>query len=196
MNLAPLKLAVVIGSVREGRFGPKVASWFADQARGHEGFDVNVIDLADYQFPIDMTRNADVERFAEQIDAADAIVVITQEYNHSYGGTLKVAIDALRDEWKGKAVGFVSYGGMAGGLRAVEALRVVFAELHSTTIRETVAFPMYFQKFDENGQPIEAEAVSTAATALLDNLEWWGIALREMREAVPYGDKVRQAVTA
>lgn len=196
MNTAPLSLAVIIGSVREGRFGPTAANWFAEQARAHEGFEVNVIDLADYHFPIDMSRNDDVERFAQQIGAVDAIVVITQEYNHSFGGTLKVAIDSLRDEWKGKAVGFVAYGGISGGLRAVEALRVVFAELHATTIRETVAFPMAFQKFDENGQPIEAEVVGAAATVLLDNLEWWGVALREMRANVPYGQKVREAVTA
>lgn len=196
MNSSPLKLAVVIGSVRDGRMGPKVANWFASEARKHDGFQVNVIDLVDYHFPTDMTRNDDVSRFALQIGEADAIVVVTQEYNHSFGGTLKVAIDALRDEWKGKAVGFVSYGGLSGGLRAVEALRVVFAELHATTIRETVAFPLAFQKFDENGLPIEGDAVSTAATVLLDNLEWWGVALREMRERVPYGQKVREAVTA
>lgn len=196
MNSSPLKLAVVIGSVRDGRMGPKVANWFASEARKHEGFEVNVIDLVDYHFPTDMTRNDDVNRFALQIGEADAIVVVTQEYNHSFGGTLKVAIDALRDEWKGKAVGFVSYGGLSGGLRAVEALRVVFAELHATTIRETVAFPLAFQKFDENGLPLEGDAVGTAATVLLDNLEWWGVALREMRERVPYGQKVREAVIA
>ena len=196
MNSSKLNLAVIIGSVREGRFGPTAAKWFAAEAEKHEGYDVNVIDLAEYDFPVDMSRNDSVNAFAREIDAADAIVVITQEYNHSFAGPLKTAIDAIKEEWRGKPVGFVAYGGMSGGLRAVEALRVVFAEVHATTIRETVAFPMFFEKFDEEGQPLEAEAVNNAAKILLDNLEWWGVALREMRERVPYGQPVTSAVAA
>lgn len=195
MNTTPLNLAVIIGSVRSGRLGPKVTDWFVSEARKHSGYTVSVIDLADYDFPNDMSRNDSVNAFADQIAAADAIVVITQEYNHSFGGTLKIAVDALRDEWKGKPVGFVAYGGISGGLRAVEALRIVFAELHATTIRETVAFPLAWEKFDENGQPVEAEAVVAAANLLLSNLEWWGVALRDMRERVPYGQPVTTGVT-
>lgn len=195
MNSSKLNLAIIIGSVRDGRFGPKVTDWFAAEARKHDGYDVNIIDLAEYDFPVDMSRNDSVNRFAEQIDAADAVVVVTQEYNHSFGGTLKVAIDALRDEWKGKPVGFVAYGGMAGGLRAVEALRIVFAELHATTIRETVAFPLYYQNWNETG-PNDVEATSTAAQALLDNLEWWGVGLRDMRSRVPYGQPVTSGIAA
>lgn len=195
MNTTPLKLTIIIGSVREGRFGPTVAEWFATEARKHQGFDLEIIDLADYDIPLNMTRNESANAFADKIDAADAIVVITQEYNHSFGGTLKVAIDALREEWKGKPVGFVAYGGMSGGLRAVEALRIVFAELHATTIRETVAFPTYYQNWDENG-PKHAEMVSQAARVLLDNLEWWGVGLRAMRKRVPYGQPMSSAVAA
>lgn len=194
MNSSPLNLAIIIGSVREGRFGPTVARWFADQAQAHGGYNVNVIDLADYDIPNNMTRNSDVERFSEQIAAADAIVVVTQEYNHSFAGPLKTAIDALKKEWHGKPVGFVAYGGISGGLRAVEALRIVFAEVHATTIRESVAFPLAWQKFDADGQPVEAEIVGTAAKLLLDNLEWWGVALREMREHAPYGQPLSALV--
>ncbi len=196
MNNAPLNLAVIIGSVREGRMGPTVANWFATEAQEHGGYNVDVIDLAEYDFPANMSRNESVNAFADRIGAADAFVVITQEYNHSFGGHLKVAIDALKEEWKGKPVGFVAYGGLSAGLRAVEALRIVFAEVHSTTIRETVAFPLAWTKFDENGQPIEADAVNTAARLLLDNLEWWGVALREMRNRVPYGQPVGAAIAA
>ncbi len=195
MDSRPLNLAIVIGSVREGRFGPTVARWYAERARMHGGYNVNVIDLAEYNIPGNMTRNSDVERFSEQIAAADAIVVVTQEYNHSFAGPLKIAIDALKKEWHGKPVGFVAYGGISGGLRAVEALRIVFAEVHATTIRESVAFPLAWTKFDADGQPIEAEVVGNAATLMLDNLEWWGVALREMRNRVPYGQSV-QAVAA
>ena len=194
MDSRPLNLAIVIGSVREGRFGPTVARWFAGRAEMHGGYNVNVIDLADYDIPSNMTRNNDVERFSEQIAAADAVVVVTQEYNHSFAGPLKTAIDALKQEWHGKPVGFVAYGGISGGLRAVEALRIVFAELHATTIRESVAFPLAWTKFDADGQPVEAEVVGNAATLVLDNLEWWGVALRDMRERAPYGQPLRTPV--
>ena len=196
MDNAPLKLAIIIGSVREGRFGTTVANWFAGEARNHGGYEVDIIDLAEFDIPANMTRNASVGAFADRIGAADAFVVIFQEYNHSFGGTLKIAIDALKEEWRGKPVGFVAYGGLSGGLRAVEALRIVFAEVHATTIRETVAFPLAWNKFNDEGEPIEAEAVQTAARMLLDNLEWWGVALRDMRDRVPYGQAVRAAVAA
>ncbi len=68
------------------------------------------------------------------------VVVVTPEYNHGYPASLKQAIDIPHAEWQRKAVGFVSYGGLAGGMRAVEQLRQVFAELHCTTVRETVSF--------------------------------------------------------
>lgn len=196
MNNSKLNLAIIVGSVRDGRFGPKAAEWFAAEANTYEGYDVNIVDLADYDFPIDMSRNESVNSFADQIEKADVIVVVAQEYNHSFGGTLKVALDALREEWKGKAVGFVSYGALSGGLRAVEHLRVVFAELHATTIRETIAFPMYYQNLDENGMPIQTEALATATRAFLENLEWWGVATREMRSRVPYGQPVASAIAA
>lgn len=196
MNTSKLNLTIIVGSVRDGRFGPKAAEWFAAEANTYEGYDVNIVDLADYDFPIDMSRNESVNSFADQIEKADAIVVIAQEYNHSFGGSLKVALDALREEWKGKAVGFVSYGALSGGLRAVEHLRVVFAELHATTIRETIAFPMYYQNLDENGMPIQTEALTTATRAFLENLEWWGVATREMRSRVPYGQPVASGIAA
>lgn len=88
---------------------------------------LDVIDLADTRVPS--------AELADRIGAADAFVVVTPEYNHSYPGPLH-AIDSVGEQWRAKPVGFVSYGGVSGGLRAVEPLRVVFAELHAVTIRE------------------------------------------------------------
>jgi NAD(P)H-dependent FMN reductase len=186
----PLKLEIILGSVREGRFGPTVANWYAEQARQHGEFDVNVIDIADYSFPNDMSTNSDVEDFSRRIDAADAIVVITPEYNHSYPGPLKTAIDSIKAPWAGKPIALVSYGGMSGGLRSVEPLRVVFAELHATTIRETVSFHMAHGQFTPEGEPINPDGVNAAARVQLDLLEWWAVALRNARAARPYGQKV------
>ncbi len=89
--------------------------------------------------------------------------------------------------WHAKPVGFICYGGRSGGLRAVEQLRVVFAELHTVTVRETVSFHGASVQFDQRGVPREAEAVNTAAGILLDQLAWWACTLREARSVRPYG---------
>jgi NAD(P)H-dependent FMN reductase len=182
-----IRLAVIIGSTREGRFAEKVSRWFIDQAKLYD-VELDVIDLAQLSLPsahrvqpspeiIDLTR---------RVGAADAFVVITCEYNHGYPASLKFAIDSVHDEWKAKPVAFVSYGGLAGGLRAVEQLRQVFAELHTVTIRETVSFHMAPTQFDDSGQPIQRETVNAAAKSLMDQLLWWAHALRTARAAVPY----------
>ncbi|MGH3613379.1 MAG: NADPH-dependent FMN reductase [Pseudonocardia sp.] len=175
MSADRLHLVVILGSVREGRFGPVVADWFVGYAKQRADLTVDVVDLADTPLPA-----------AERMGAADAFVVITPEYNHSYPGPLKLAIDSIGEPWRAKPVGFVSYGGMSGGLRAVEPLRVVFAELHAVTVRNTVSFHSAWERFDERGRPREADAVNAAADALLDQLAWWAQALRAARAATPY----------
>jgi NAD(P)H-dependent FMN reductase len=175
-RLGQLHLEIIIGSVRPGRFGPVVARWFAEIASARPEFHVGVLDLLE-QPPA----------FAERIGSADAVVVVTPEYNHSYPGPLKTAIDSLGFEWHATAVGFVSYGGLSGGLRAVEPLRVAFAELHAVTVRETVSFHDYPDKFDPDGRPVDAVGPAGAAAALLDQLAWWGQALRAAQLRQPYG---------
>jgi NAD(P)H-dependent FMN reductase len=168
----------VIGSTREGRFGPTVAHWFARFAAQRPDLDVDVVDLVEPGVP--------GPRFTAAIDAADGVVIVVPEYNHSFPGPLKTAIDSVGREWHAKPVGFVSYGGISGGLRAVEPLRGVFAELHAVTIRETVSFAMAWQAFDGAGNPKDADAVEAAARRLLDQLHWWAQTLRAGRAARPY----------
>jgi NAD(P)H-dependent FMN reductase len=183
----PLRLAVITGSTRNGRFGPTATTWFLDQARTRGDLDIDPIDLADLQLPDILTdegepRPEPVVALGERIAAADAFVVVTPEYNHSFPAPLKTAIDWYLDEWQAKPVGFVSYGGMSGGLRAVEQLRLVFAEVGATTVREVVSFHNYWEQFDADGSwPRDAERVKTAAKTLLDQLTWWARALRDAR---------------
>ncbi|MDD7939369.1 NAD(P)H-dependent oxidoreductase [Actinomycetospora lutea] len=166
-----VRLAVVIGSVREGRFGPVVASWFAELARRRPAFSVDVVDLLE---------TGPDTGFAPRIGAADAVVIVTPEYNHSFPGPLKTAIDATGGEWRDKPVGFVAYGGLSGGLRAVEHLRPVLAELHAVGLRDTVSFHGAAGAFDTTGRPRE-EVADAAATVLLDALQWWAGTLRRAR---------------
>jgi len=121
-----------------------------------------------------------------KLAAADAFVVLTPEYNHSYPAGLKNLIDWHFTEWQAKPVGLVSYGGVSGGLRAVEHLRQVFAEVHAVTLRDTVSFHNAGASFDE-GRLKDPTAPDAAARVMLDQLVWWGRGLREARERRPYG---------
>jgi NAD(P)H-dependent FMN reductase len=178
-----LQLAVIVGSTREGRFGGVVADWFAARAWARDDMTLDVIDLAEVDLPAVLPRHRPpaVEEFAARIDRADAYVVVTPEYNHGYPASLKQAIDLVHAEWRAKPVGFVSYGGISGGLRAVEQLRLVFAELHATTVRDTVSFHLAHTQFDERGEPRDPDGSSAAATTMLDEIAWWGRALRTAR---------------
>ncbi|BBF99473.1 MULTISPECIES: NADPH-dependent FMN reductase [Pseudonocardia] len=184
----PIRLAVIVGSTRRGRFAPTVADWVAEQVRARGDIKVDVIDLAETALPEVLGDEhepipAPVTKLAPRLAAADAFVVVTPEYNHSFPAALKTAIDWFFDEWTAKPVGFVSYGGMGGGLRAVEALRLVFAELHATTVRDVVSF--HFRDWPFQFEPVDPGAVK-ALSAQLDQLGWWAAALRTGRERVPY----------
>jgi NAD(P)H-dependent FMN reductase len=191
VNNTPLKLEVVLGSVREGRFGEIPFNWIGNQARQSGEFEVGAIDLAQYQIPNDFSRNADVEELAARMEAADAVIVLSPEYNHSYSAPIKTFIDAMpKSVWQAKPVGFVAYGGFAAGLRAVEALRLVFAELHAVTMRDVVSFYIMNENFDASGEPIQADAVNGAARVLLGQLSWWALALKDAKAVRPYGQAV------
>jgi NAD(P)H-dependent FMN reductase len=178
---SPLHLAIVIGSTRQGRLAPIVAGWFAGRARQRVDMTVDVIDLAEVRLPDVLGAS-----LAARLTAADAFVIITPEYNHSFPAPLKNAIDWLPTPWQTRPVGFVSYGGASGGLRAVEQLRQVFSELHAVSVRAAVSFHGIWSQFDDDGQPKDPARCNKAAEVMLDQLAWWGHALREARAKSPY----------
>jgi NAD(P)H-dependent FMN reductase len=180
-----LQVAIIIGSNRHGRFGPVVGDWIAELVQQHEGLRPDVIDLGELSVPSILGVQEDAERLATAtgaLDRAEAFIVITPEYNHSFPGSLKNFIDLHFIQWQAKPIAFVSYGGRAGGQRAVEHLRQVFAELHAMTIRETVSLHNPWGRFDQEADP----RTSHAAKAMLDQLAWWGHALRDARSVRPY----------
>ncbi|MEV4422943.1 NAD(P)H-dependent oxidoreductase [Patulibacter sp. NPDC049589] len=193
---ARTSLAVVIGSVREGRFGPTVASWFSEQASTLDAFDVTVVDLADHEIPLELPalspkfadsaypRPEGMRRLTAALDDADAYVLVTPEYNHSYPASLKAAIDWHFTQWTAKPVAFVTYGGAAGGRHAALHLENVLTELHAVTIRDGLAFPNFFTAWTD-GRPDDPDAARYAAT-LLEQLAWWAEALRTARSRTPY----------
>ncbi|MGV9740198.1 NADPH-dependent FMN reductase [Nocardia farcinica] len=181
----PLRLEVIVASVRPERFAPVVADWFLRTVRARPEFDTGVIDLLDTPLPVDLNENSEVAAFRARLAAADAFVAVTSEYNHGYPASLKTAFDSAKHEWRAKPIGFVSYGGLSGGLRAVEQLRQVVAEIHMVSVRETVSFHQAKRRFDADGQTADGAAVD-AAGRMIGQLAWWARILRDARRADPY----------
>jgi NAD(P)H-dependent FMN reductase len=188
MSVPPIHVALLVGSTREGRFGHVVARWCAARLARRDDIELDVVDLADVELPARHTRqrSAAVDDYVAHLARADAFVVVTPEYNHSFPASLKHAIDLVHEEWQRKPVAFVSYGGLSGGLRAVEHLRQVFAELHAATMRDTVSFHNPWPQFDDRGELRDTAAASAAEAAvstMADQLVWWADALRVARAA-------------
>jgi NAD(P)H-dependent FMN reductase len=183
-----LTVALIYGSTRVGRFCDKVAAWAAKQLSERDEFVVEVIDPA--SAPARAAREGtdayDLAWLRQHMSKADAFVVVTPEYNHGYPGALKNLIDAVGAEWHAKPVAFVSYGGISGGLRAVEQLRQVFAELHAVTIRDSVSFASAWEQFDADGTLKNPERARRQMETVLKRLTWWANTLRNGRNAFPY----------
>lgn len=186
----PVRLTLVVGSNREGRFGPVVADWLLSRIRERDDFVPEVVDVASVHLPTTFSPSseaaAELARVTPALSAADAFVVLTPEYNHSFPAGLKNLIDWHYTEWRAKPVALVSYGGLAGGLRAAEHLRQVFAELHAVTVRDTVSFHGAGASFDADGKPRDSAGPAAAADVMLDQLGWWARALREAKGKRPY----------
>jgi NAD(P)H-dependent FMN reductase len=172
---ATLKVGLVYGSTRPGRFCDTIARWASARIAAHAGFAVEAIDPA----------QADAT-LSERIAACDAFIVVTPEYNHGYPAPLKALIDSYGEEWHAKPVAFVSYGGISGGLRAVEQLRLVFAELHAVTVRDSVSFAGAWEQFDANGALRNPERFERSMDAMLRRLHWWAVSLAHARSVWPY----------
>ncbi len=185
------KLMIVIGSVRPGRVGLSIAEWFERRAREHDGFDVEVVDLAALDLPLlDEPAHPRLRQYTQPhtqawsaiVQDADAFVFVTPEYNHSYPPALKNAIDYLHHEWKDKSVGFVSYGGVAAGTRAVQHLKPVVSVLKMIPVAESVNIPFFHQFLNDDGEIVANEVMEQSADAMLDELVRIEGALAPLRE--------------
>lgn len=183
-------LTVVIASTRPGRAGLAVAQWFIALARSAGSFDVVVADLAEINLPMldepDHPRfrrytKAHTLKWSAMVEASDAFVFVTPEYNYGYPASLKNAIDFLHQEWLYKPVGFVSYGGVAAGTRSVQQLKQVVTTLNMMPVSEAVAIP-FVPQFIEDGELQANETMVQAAGAMLASLARFEEALRPLRQ--------------
>ncbi len=186
---APL-IQIVLGSTRQGRVGEKVARWFADIASERTDIRVELVDLLDFPLPFfdspmspkrGLSDDPRIQAWADKISQADGFVLVTPEYNYGYPAVLKNALDHLYYQWNDKAVSFVGYGGVSGGLRAVQQLRQVVVELGMVQTHTQVTIPMAPRLFDEDGQLLDKRFDASAA-AVLDEIADWARLLRTKRE--------------
>ncbi len=183
---------ILIASTRPGRVGLPVAEWFADRARSHGGFEVDLADLAQINLPMmDEPNHPRLRRYTHQhtrewsarVAAAAAFAFVMPEYNFGFNAPLKNAIDYLHQEWQHKPVGFVSYGGVSAGTRAVQMIKQVVTALKMVALPEAVSIPFVAQLLDEQRRLKPNEVMEQAATTVLDELQRWEAALRPLRGA-------------
>ena len=183
-----LKVAIILGSTRPGRNGGTVSQWIYETAKKRSDAEFELVDISDYNLPLldepipplmDQYSKDHTKRWAAKIDLFDAFVFVTPEYNHGIPGALKNAIDFLFKEWNNKVAGFVSYGS-AGGVRAVEQLRLVMAEVRIATVRSQVHLSL-FTDFENFSKFKPASFHEKSANTMLDEVIDWGEALKQVR---------------
>src|ERR1700682_5905377 len=182
-----LKIAIISGSTRPGRNGEAVGKWVYEVAQKRSDAEFELVDIKDFDLPLldepmppimGQYSKPHTKAWGAKIDSFDAYVFVTPEYNHGISGALKNAIDFLFKEWNNKAAGFVGYGG-AGGVRAVEHLRLVMAEVQVATVRNQVALSLFtdFENFTTfKPDPRHEKSVN----AMLDQVLAWGGALQPL----------------
>ncbi len=187
----PLRVGIVLGSTRTGRFADRPAEWLLGIARKREGAQFELVDLRDYPLPFfdepkspfrEPAKNEVARRWAQKVGELDAFVFVTGEYNHSIPAVLKNALDYLYAEWNRKPAAFVGYGN-AGGARGIEQLRLMLVELQVAPLRhavhlsrdEFIGMLLHGKTFDD------FPLLGQTAEAMLEDLTWWARTLRAGR---------------
>jgi NAD(P)H-dependent FMN reductase len=183
------KLSIVVGSTRPGRAGLPISQWFFERAKLHGKFELQLVDLIEQNLPLlDEPKHPRLGEYEHEhtkawsklVKASDAFVFVTPEYNFSAPPALLNAIDFVFHEWAYKAAGFVSYGGMSGGIRAVQMLKQPLISMKVVGIPESVVIP-FFAQLMEAGSFKGSESLEKSAVTMLDELHRWTQALAALR---------------
>lgn len=191
--MAKLRIGVIVGSIREGRFAEKAATWIAAQAASRPDIEVETVDLKDYPMPFfaepvspawGEVADETARRWQAKLSSFDGFVITAAEYNHAPTAVLKNALDYAYGEWGRKPVAFVGYGGV-GGARAVEQLRQIAIELQMAPVKSAVhvLLPDFMVLRSGEREFSDLDHLGKSASDMLDQLVWWGRALRDAREA-------------
>lgn len=190
--MAQPKIAVVISSTRQTRFGEKPARWVFDIAAQRADVAVELLDLRDFPMPFfdevasnawAPTQNEGAQRWQKKVAEFDGFIFIVAEYNRSITAALKNALDYAYPEWNRKAAACVGYGSV-GAARAVEHLRTICVELQMAPTRTGVHLQgADFMAVSRQGKSLdELEYLKANVTTMLDELVWWTNALKAARE--------------
>jgi len=188
------KIAVIISSIRDNRFGAKPAEWIYNLAQQRDDLEVEIVDLKTFDLPMfnepasdawAPATNPEAIRWQKKIAEFDGYIFVTAEYNRSITGALKNAIDHAYVAWNRKAAAYVGYGSV-GGARAVEHLRTISVELQMVPVRAGVHIggSEFFNVWMQ-GKPFEdiLPVIEPSAKDMLDQLTWWTKATKTAREA-------------
>src|SRR5699024_4196926 len=182
------RIAVIVGSTRPNRMAPAVAQWVLENAQNRADAEYELVDIADFDLPrldeayppaMGRYEKEHTKKWAEKIASFDGFIFVTPEYNHSVPGALKNAVDYLYAEWNNKSIGFVSYGS-AGGTRAVEAWRLIAAELQMADVRAQV-FLSFGTDFASMTEFAPTEGSTGALDSVYEQVETWAKALKTLR---------------
>jgi NAD(P)H-dependent FMN reductase len=186
------KIAIIISSTRDTRFGDKPAQWIYNAASAREDFEVELVDLRDFDLPFfneaasnlwAPTQNEEGVRWQQKVAEFDGYIFVVAEYNRSITAALKNALDYAYNEWNKKPAAYVGYGSV-GAARAIEHLRLINVELQMAPLRGGV----HIQGADffavwQGGQSLESLThLEPGVQAMLDELTWWTNALKTARE--------------
>jgi NAD(P)H-dependent FMN reductase len=185
-----MNLAVIVVSTRNGRVGEAVGAWFYEYAQQHGAFEsVQPIDLKEVNLPVldepnhPLLHNYQYEhtkRWSSLVAPADAFVFVSPEYDYFVPGALVNAIDYLSREWSYKPAGFVGYGGISGGLRAIQAAKPLLTSVKVMPIPESVSI-QFVQNHVEAGKFTPERKHDDMSRLMLDELSKWATALKPLR---------------
>lgn len=180
----PVVIPILLGTVRDRRESERVAKLIHQKVMKWPNVRTRLIDVRSLELP--MTNEGTALRalnpeYQEAIQAADAIIIVSPEYNHSFPGSLKRALDCLFEEWRHKAVGVVGVSnGMFGGVRMVEALLSVFKTIGLVPIKPDLYVTNVTHAFDERGS-LTDPGFEKAFTTFMTELVWMAETLRQGR---------------
>lgn len=182
----PLSIPVILGTPRKGRMSAHVARFMVDRIHKRDGLLSELIDVATLALPMDDAgEQIKHPEISEKLSRADALVIVSSEYNHSFPGLLKHFLDGYLEEYIHKAAGVVGVSaGPFGGARGIQDLLPVLRELGLVAIFTDVYVGNVHDVFDESGALLEPK-LPRRADDFLDELTWMARTLRYGRENVP-----------
>lgn len=185
-----LKLHTIICSTRPGRIGPPIAGWFHEAAVRHGKFEPVLVDLVEFDLPVydepehpvrQNYQHDHTKKWAASVQAADAYVFVTPEYNFGPPPSFLNALNYVYKEWNYKPAGLVSYGGVSGGLRSALVEKLTLTTLKIMPMVEAVTIQHASGLFDDTDNFMPNEHHENSAATLLDELHRWAVALKTMR---------------